>query len=199
MKKILLILAAVIFLSGWAAPINRQNALDYAKVAESSSKSGDWDAARRQWARTVGNADLGGMDESTRAIYYYEYGRAAGVTCFFDIAEEYLNKAYELDKKIGGPTYLSLNELFRLNLDQKKYNEAVAYFRRALPELEKMNASNETPAEFSKLLEEFSIALDGIGNMEEAKEVRARASKVKEQAEYSITERTPYGLHCESR
>jgi len=186
----------MISLPACAAPINRQSALNYAKAASLSNKSGDWDTARRQWARAVSNADLGKAEDSERAIYYYEYGRAAGVTCFFDIAEEYLNKSYALDAKIGGPAYLSLAELFRLNLDQKKYKEAVGYFRKALPEFEKINVSDESPAEFSKLLEEFSVALEGIGNIDEAKEIRSRALKIKELAGFSITDRTPYGLYC---
>ena len=104
-----------------------------------------------------------------RAIFYFEYGRSAGVTCFFDIAEDYLNKAYKLDSKIGGPSFLSLVELFRLNLDQKKFQEAIDYFLKALPELERVNAPSESPAEFSKLLDEYAIALNATGNYEEKK------------------------------
>lgn len=186
----------VVLLAGCAAPINQYNANNYANSAHNYSKSGDWDMARRHWARAVHNSELGGMDKDVQAVYYYELGRASGVTCFYDKAEECLNKAYELDSKVGGPVHMSLVELFRLHLDQKKYSKAVSYFKKALPELEKVYSEKETPSEFAKLLEEYGVALNGIGNNQEAEEVKARAEEVKKIAIKSITDRTPYGQHC---
>ena len=168
-KLVLIILTLLVFsTSVCATPINRHNAKKHAQTAVQASKAGDWDASRREWAKAVVNADLGNLEAGRRAVFYYEYGRSAGVTCSFDIAEEYLNKAYKLDAEIGGPSFLSLVELFRLNLDQKKYKEATEYFKKALPELEKVEAPKESPAEFSKLLDEYAIALQGINNTEEA-------------------------------
>lgn len=198
MKKIKFLVLTIIVVSfiGCAAPINQYNAINYANSAHNYSNSGDWDMARRHWARAAHNSELGGMDKDVQAVYYYELGRASGVTCFYDKAEEYLNKAYELDSKVGGPVHMSLVELFRLNLDQEKYNEAVSYFRRALPELEKIYSEREAPSEFLKLLEEYSVALDGNGNTQEAEEIRVRAEEVRKVAIKSITDRTPYGQYC---
>ncbi|GAB7562005.1 hypothetical protein LG202_00440 [Methylobacillus methanolivorans] len=63
------------------------------------------------------NANLGGVAPSTRAVLSSEYGRSLGATCFFNDATFYLNQAYDLDKQTGGPLYMSLVELARLNLD----------------------------------------------------------------------------------
>lgn len=198
MKRTLLfsLLFAIFVTQVSANPINRKNASKHAQAASHAAKSGDWDVARRHWAKAVKNGELGGIPEKHQAIFYYEYARAAGITCFFDISETYLIKAYELDKKIGGPTFLSLVELFRLNLDQKKYNEAVTYFKKALPVLEKINAPSQSPAEFSKLLDEYAVALEGVGKQEEAKKVKERSTEVKKNAEHSITDRTSYGTSC---
>ena len=91
---------------------------------------------------------------------------------------------------------MSLVELFRLNLDQRKYKEAAKYFKMALYDLEKTNAQNESPAEFFKLLEEYAVALNAIGNFEEAKNAKERALETKKIAKFSITDRTPYGSYC---
>lgn len=179
-----------------AAPINQHNAKSYAESGFMAIQSGDWKFARRQWGRAIYNADLGFMDKKERAVYYYEYGRTLGVTCAFDEAEEYLNKSYELDLQTGGPAFMSLVELFRLKLDQKRYQEAVDYFEKALPELEKVNAPEKSGIEFSKLLKEYAVALNGIGRLEEAKKTVERAALYEKSGQESVTERTPYGLHC---
>ena len=94
---------------------------------------------------------------------------------------------------------MSLVELFRLKLDQKKYQEAVDYFKKALPELEKADAPKKSPAEFANLLKEYSVALNGIGQIQEAKEAVGKAAAYESATEKStsITERTPYGLYCD--
>jgi len=195
--RIILLAITTASLSSCAMPINQHLAREYAIAAHYSAQAGDWDAAGRQWARAVHNADLGFMKKDIRAVYYYEYGRATGVRCHFDIAEEYLNKAYVLDSQINGPAYMSLVELFRLNLDQKKYPEAIAYFKRALPELEKVKVPTESLMEFAKLLEEYAIALNAIGDTQEAAKVQKQRAELGVTVDDAMIDRTPYGLYCE--
>jgi len=197
-KRLLLITLLCTFLitQACANQINQRDSIKHAQAGGRAAASGGWDTARREWAQAVKNGELGGIPEKHQAVFYYEYGRTAGVTCFFDISGTYLNKAYELDKKIGGPTFLSLLELFRLKLVQKKYKEAVTYFETALPILEEVNAPSESPAEFSTLLDEYAVALENIGKVEEGKKAKIRATEVKKSAEHSISERTPYGSFC---
>jgi tetratricopeptide (TPR) repeat protein len=90
---------------------------------------------------------------------YYEYGRASGVTCFYEHAEEYLSKALTLDEESSGPTHYPLIELARLNLDRGKYAEAVPYFERVLPIVEKLNSEALDPIGFADLLDEYAVHL----------------------------------------
>ncbi len=76
------------------------------------------------------------------------------MVCEFADAEKALITAYDLDKQAGGPTYLSLVELSRLNLDQKKFPEAATYFERALPELAAQGAPTQAPIGFADILDE---------------------------------------------
>jgi tetratricopeptide (TPR) repeat protein len=132
------------------------------------------------------------------AVFYYEYGRALGVTCFFDESETYLKKAYELDKKTNGPVYMSLTELGRLNLDQKKYDQALKYYNEVIPMIEKMGAETEAPMEFSFMLDDYSEMLSNTGMEQKAGEYKQRAEEIRKKnpKRHSITERTMYGTQC---
>lgn len=135
-------------------PINAKTSMRYAQAANRASNSGDWGTARMYWSRAIVNAELGKASAAQLAVFNYEYGRASGVVCEFADAEKALTAAYEIDKQAGGLTYLSLVELSRLNLDQKKYPEAASYFERALSELEAKGALTQAPIEYAYILNE---------------------------------------------
>jgi len=185
-------------LSGCANPVAQHNASRYQDAALSNSQAGNWHVARRQWAKVIGNSAASGADKQTLSVWWYEYGRALGVTCFFEKAEDALLKAYAFDKEASGEIYLSLTELARLNLDQKKYTASAKYFERSFAELDKVNAEQKAPIAYTDLLNEYAEALFNIGNNEKAKKLQGRASKIKIQnkARHSITDRTPYGKEC---
>ena len=126
-------------------PINAKTSTNYAQAAHAAVNSGDGVTARKNWSKALLNAQLGGASPAQLAVLNNEYGRASGVVCEFADAEKALTTAYDLDKRAGGPTYLSLVELARLNLDQNKFPEAATYFERALPELEAKGASAGAP------------------------------------------------------
>jgi len=185
-------------LYGCAAPINERVSSNYERVGATAQARGDWDAARRAYARSATNADLAGSNPQKRAVFHYEYGRSLGVTCFFDEAERELNLAYDFDKQAGQPLYLSLVELARLTLDQQKFPKAVLYFERALPELDRASAAKEAPAAYADILDEYASALSGIGREQDSSAVTKRASELRgtNPKGFSITDRTPYGKHC---
>jgi tetratricopeptide (TPR) repeat protein len=143
----------------FAQDLNKYNAARYADAGLAALNRGDWDAARRAYARAAVNADLGRAPTRTRSVMYYEYGRASGVTCFYEHAEEYLSKALTLDEESSGPTHYPLIELARLNLDRGKYAEAVPYFERVLPIVEKLNSEALDPIGFADLLDEYAVHL----------------------------------------
>ena len=192
----MMMFAAVI--AGCAAPINERVASNYGRVGASAQTRGDWDAARRAYARSANNADLANSSPQRRAIFHYEYGRSLGVTCFFDEAERELNLSYDFDKQAGQPLYLSLVELARLTLDQQKYPKAVSYFERALPELDRANAATGAPMAYVDILGEYASALSRVGREQDSSNVKNRASAIKgaNPKGSSITDRTPYGTQC---
>lgn len=179
-------------------PINRKNAKVYAQTADKAAKSGDWEAARLNWAKAVKNSELGKINESTLSVFYYEYGRALGVTCFNELAEKYLLKSLHIDEKLTGNTYLPLAELTRLNLDNKDYSEATEYYKKLFPELDKLNASTKAPIAYADMLDEYSYSLLELGLKDKAEKTKFQANKIrsKHSRHYSITDRTPYGTKC---
>ena len=185
-------------LHGCAAPINERVASNYERVGAAAQARGDWDAARRAYARSATNADLAGSSSQKRAVFHYEYGRSLGATCFFNDAERELNLAYDLDKQAGEPLYLSLVELGRLTLDQQKFPQAVLYFERALPELDRANAAKDAPMAYADILDEYASALLGVGRKQDSSTAKKRASDLRgaNPEGFSITDRTPYGKHC---
>jgi len=192
-----LILFAVL-ITGCATAVEQRIATNYAIAGANAQKRGDWDAARRNFARAVANAELARSAPGERAILHYEYGRSLGATCFFDKAEKELNFAHQLDKEARQPLYLSLVELARLNLDQKKFIQALSYFQQALPELDRANAPYEVPVDYADILEEYALALDGVGRNEDAAVTRQGLTQIRtaNPKGCSITDRTPYGKHC---
>lgn len=106
-------LSLLIALISCAPAINQKSAAIHAQSAQAAIKNSDLDAARENWAKAVKNGELANEPDQKMAVLYYEYGRALGVTCYFDGSEYYLKKAYVLDKKTGGPVYMSLVELAR--------------------------------------------------------------------------------------
>ncbi len=202
MKLIWFLLFAALLLpiASCANPINARNASLHAQVANEAGNSGDWDTARRHWAKALVNAQLAGSPTQQLAVFNYEYGRALGVTCFYDEAEKYLLKAFELDTQCGGPAFMSLAELAHLKYDQKQYDKAVGYFERAIRAMEKAHAAEKAPAGFAIILDEYASAMENTGRLSEAKDLRGRATelrKLKPEVRPS-TERTPYGTQCNS-
>lgn len=194
----LLTMSFLFVLAGCASEIQKRTSDNYTLVGMQAQARGDWDTARRAYARAVVNGEQAKLPAKNLAIRTYEYGRALGVTCFFDLAESELNSAYELDKQAGQPLYLSLTELGRLTLDQKKYQRSAGYFERALKELDLANVQQKSPIGYSDILDEYAQALAGIDKPAEAASIKKRASEIKQKNSdrHSITDRTPYGKFC---
>ena len=181
-----------------ASDVNRKSAVIHAQAAQNAIENNDWDAARKSWSKAVVNSELAHEPDQKMAVFYYEYGRALGVTCFYDESEVYLKKAYELDKKTNGPVYMSLTELARLNLDQDKYSKSLLYFEELIPLLDKINAKSEAPLEYSNILEDYSKSLLNTKQIEKSKSIMQDVEEIRKmnQNRYSITERTLYGSQC---
>ncbi|PTR06620.1 hypothetical protein C8R32_110104 [Nitrosospira sp. Nsp5] len=135
MKRLISSLIILLNLAGYASA-NEKPVGEYMRNAAAAQDRGDWDEARRIYVRAFAEANLAQADSRFKAVIHYGYGRSLGVTCFFEEAERQLNLANDFDKHTGGVFYLSLTELARLNLDQRKFAEAVSYLERILAELD---------------------------------------------------------------
>lgn len=171
---------------------------EYMRDGTVAQERGDWDEARRIYARAFAEANLAAADPRFKAVLHYEYGRSLGVTCFFEEAERQLNLANDLDKHTGGVFYLSLTELARLNLDQRKFVEAVSYLERVLAELDPLITARRVPVFYANVLDDYALALSRAGREQDAEAAAKRAAETRGAIpkEHSISDRTPYGKHC---
>ncbi len=170
----------------------------YVKAGYHAMHSNDWHQAREHYAQAVTHAHLAALNTSDRAVVYYEYGRALGATCFYAEAEQALRRSHELCRQSHGPTFISLNELFRLNLAQGNYQEAVKYFEQSIPLMEEAKAPQNDPVEYSELLIEYSQALSALGRKHLA-ETMARQAQVYAAENWGMdsqNKKTPYGSQC---
>ena len=169
----------------------------YASAARALIAKNNWRAARVAMARAVTEAEARGLGPKTLVTLYYEYGRCLGVTGKFTDAEACLLKALALDKQTGGPFYMDLTELARLNYDQGKYPQANACFEQALQEMVRLGLADDAPAAFIDILSEYGVALRKTGNEFESgtMDARIKAIRAAHPVLVSQTERTPYGKY----
>lgn len=193
-------LALLVVLTGCASEIQKRNAERFTLIGMQAQAQGDWDTARRAYARAVVNGEQAKLPQRTLAVLTYEYGRSLGVSCFFDLAEAELNRAYELDRQAGNPLYLSLTELARLTFDQQKFQVAASYFARAIEKMDQGKVVETAPTAYADILAEYAIALAKVDRVTEAVDVNKRVSAIRKANPdgKSVTDRTPYGKFCAS-
>ena len=188
----------MLFVVSCAVPINRKTTEITAQAGYQAQQAGDWDAARRNYAKAVVNGELGNLPQEQMAVLYYEYGRSLGATCFYNESAQYLQKALEIDLKTNGPAYMSMLELARLNLKTKNYSEVLNYFEKLIPIYKELNAEKKSPLGTAEAYEDYSDALKESGDIIRAKDYEEKAKQLRADnpAGHSITERTPYGTQC---
>ena len=162
--------------------INSKTSDITAKTGYVAQQQGDWDAARRNYAKALLNAELGSAAPQKIAALNYEYGRSLGVTCFFEEAETYLLKALKLDAETDGPTHMSILELARLNYDRNRFSEASQYFRKLLPLYDKYNAELQDPIGVADVYQEYAMTLNKTGETADAALFQQRATALKSSA-----------------
>lgn len=189
---------SIVLVSGCAASINEYNARQHAQAGVKAGKSGEFAKARKEFARALTNARLANADLKLVAVLSYEYGRYSGMICDWVEGEKGLTEAYDLDRQNGGPAYLSLVELARLNLDRQQYSNAVEYFDRVVPELETSHADTRDPIGYAQVLDEYAASLEKTGKNGLAGKFRDRAGDLRKAypGKSAHTDRTPYGTQC---
>jgi tetratricopeptide (TPR) repeat protein len=198
--KITLIVISLLTLTGCVNSINQRSEINHARTAYSAQQRGDWDKARRHWAKAIVNANLANEPALNLAVLNYEYGRSLGVTCFFDKSEHYLKTANEVDARLSGPVHMSLLELARLKYFQKDYSAAASYYKKLPSIYKKLNAEEIDPISVAMIYEEYSDSLNNIGNKSESMTYKQRAENLRNEnpGKSSGIENTPYGTQCTS-
>ncbi|WP_087686948.1 hypothetical protein [Pandoraea sp. PE-S2R-1] len=192
-------LGSVLMAAGCSAPVVKPAGPDYAALGGAAEVRGDWDAARRNFGQAVLVADQTGWPAAQRAAMHYDYGRALGVTCYYTEAERELSLAYDLDILTGQYRYPALVELGRLALAQRQFAQSANDFSRALGSLDRAQAVRHAPFAYAELLDDYALALGGMGEAEAATRIIDRAAKVRAEltTQYlQATSRTPYGTQC---
>jgi tetratricopeptide (TPR) repeat protein len=191
------VLISFIFLTACVSTLNQRNAHNHAISGQIAQENGNWDDARRHWAKAVINARLADMNNKSLSIAYYEYGRSSGATCFFTESEKYLNLALDIDKKRNGPVHMSILELARLHASQSNLAKAVTYYEQ-LPAIykERYYLEQRDPHGTGIVWEEYSEALSSLGKNEQAEQYHQKAIALKAKSSSSNSEITPYGQFC---
>lgn len=196
--KLPILITLIVSLSGCASALNVRNAENHAQAGYAAQKSGNWDAARHQFAQAVVNADLGDADVSGKSIVNYEYGRALGVTCFYDEAEKYLLRSKTMKEQLNLSPYLAHYELGLINEKQGKYDASANYFAQLIPEMKKEGLQNKYPLGVADAYERYANALEKSGKPNEARLQRKEATAIRSANPNAqpFGALTPYGTQC---
>lgn len=198
MHRTVALVAVFLAITGCAAPINVRNAEAHARAGYGAISRGDWDTARRQFAQAVVNADLGNAELSGKWQVNYQYGRALGVTCFWEEAEKYLLRSMQFSEQIDRAPRLSLYELGLLSQKQGKSAQAVSYFAQLIPLMEKEGLRATYPLGVADAYERYAASLEATGQTESAARNRIEARSIRN-ANPTATPFgtvTPYGSTC---
>jgi tetratricopeptide (TPR) repeat protein len=176
----------------------RDNKRLYVGNALTSIQHNDWEGARRTYTLALNNSQWAEDPPKEQATLNLQVGRANGVTCHYDVAQQYLDAAYELDHKSGGPGYWALLESGRLNLAQEKYAEALGFLQRAGDELDQTPAGPKDPAGLADALDAAAEGLVKGGNADAVSKIKARADNLRQSAagKAAATAPAPYGTQC---
>lgn len=201
MRLVAIALGAMILVGGCTNPVNLKTAERYADACGAFLLQKEWWKARLNCGRAALNADLGHAPPQVRAELWYEYGRASGAICDYAEAQRGLAIALKLDEDTGGPTFMSLLEQARLELDQGHFKESALYFARLDSALPTDTAEKEDPIGYADILDEYARAVEGEGNGSLASGLRERSIKLRNAnpGKSSNTDRTPYGKYCDQK
>ena len=178
--------------------INLRNTEAHAQAGFAAEKRGDWDMARRQFAQAVVNADLGNAQPLAKAPVNYQYGRALGVVCSWEMAEKYLLRSKQFVEDAGQSPYLPVLELALLNEKQGRFEVAASHYAELLPLIDKEHLQAKFPLGVADIYDRYADALDATGRPAEAGSRRSAAQAIRDGNPDAkpIGSRTPYGSEC---
>ena len=112
-----------------------------------------------------------------------------GYVCEYAQAEALLVESLRLEETLGSPSPANLtkrlSELARLTYDEGKYGDAVGYYERAVPRLERMGVQQSDPLGYAAFLEDYVNSLKRVGRQEDATSIEARAAGIRGEQAWS--------------
>ncbi len=180
--------------SAFDKPTFRNNYFLYNREAMKAEAENKWDAAGRRYFLALQNAEWAEDSTGVRSDFHYKLGRAQGATCQFEQSAQSLNEAYKLNNRLPQ----ALAELGRLNLAQNKLPEALSYFERAMPELDKANVGKSDPVGYAEILDDYKVALLKSNKTSDAARIakQAEAFRAANSGKTAAMIRAPYGTQC---
>jgi tetratricopeptide (TPR) repeat protein len=173
-------------------PTFQNNYSLYNREALKAEKEGNWDAAAKRYFLALQNSEWANEGKGVRADFHYKLGRALGATCQFEKSEQNLAQANELNPRMPQ----ALAELGRLKLSQNKLVDALGYFERALPGLEKSTSSD--PVGVAEIFDDYSSALNKSSKAADATSITKRAETLRaaNSGKSAAMIKPPYGGQC---
>ena len=164
----------------------------YNREALKAEKENNWNAAAKRYFLALQNSEWANEGKGVRADFHYKLGRALGATCQFEQSEQNLSQASELNPRMPQ----AFAELARLKLSQNKLADALVFFERALPGLEKSASSD--PIGVAEILDDYASALTKSNKAADAASVakRAEALRTGNAGKTAAMIKPPYGGQC---
>lgn len=173
-------------------PTFQNNYSLYNREALKAEKEGNWDAAAKRYFLALQNSEWANEGKSVRSDFHYKLGRALGASCQFEKSEQNLAQANELNPRMPQ----ALAELGRLKLAQNKLADALGYFGRALPDLEK--SASTDPVGVAEIFDDYASALTQSSKGADAASItkRAEALRAANAGKSAAMIKPPYGRQC---
>lgn len=175
-------------------PTFQNNYSLYNREAMKAERENNWDAAAKRYFLALQNAEWAEEGKGVRSDFHYKLGRAQGATCQFDKSAQSLNEAYTLNSRLPQ----ALAELGRLNLAQNKLPEALSYFERAMPELDKAHIAVTDPVGYADILDDYKVALVKSDKAADAARIAKQVETLRaaNTGKAAAMLRPPYGGQC---
>lgn len=186
-------------ITGCATDINRVNASRYYEAGLGFEARKQYEQARESyWRALVNYRSAGGPPEAISAATY-NVGRMTGMTCNFQLAEQFLQEALQLEEHLPSPQpgniTKRLGELATISFALGKYEQSAQFYERAVPRLEQLGIIQDDPVGYALYLDGYAIALDKAGMSAKSAEIRGRANAIREQNPQRGAKFTPVYYH----
>jgi len=183
MRTSALAFATIAFAACSAFAADRQAAERHYEAGLRAEFAGSYESARTAFEKALAMAQANGLEQAFISAATYNLGRMTGYTCNFPKAKQLLLEALKMEQSLPAPGAANLtkrfSELARLAYDQGEFSEAVSYYERVVPEIERLGVLKLDPAGFAIFLDDYAASLTRAGNEQGAAAVARRAAEIK--------------------